>query len=1152
MHSTDDPVLGAFALAHELGRGGQGAVWRGRHVDTGAAVAIKVLIHSRAGEASVRQAFRREVRAAARLDHPNVVMVLDQGDVPEGVLGLPAGSPYLVMELARCSLADLRGPWGWASTRGVLRGVLRGLAHAHARGVLHRDIKPGNILFAELPDTPEDAELGRLADFGLAVDRHAGVASGRRVMAGSPSYMAPEQISGDAAELGVETDLYAVGWVAWELAAGVHPLHALELADVRALKLSGRLPARPDHASVPDGFWDWVMRLLEPDPLLRFPSAAAALGALDALPDDAPEPVVRATMEPSGSSVLLSEPTYSWDPSAGIDLAAPFDPSDASENDDSDGVVAGPTPATVGTWLADDLAGALGSVVEGTPLEDAEIAGTAPMLLPVPAVRPHRPRDLGWPLLGAGLGLFGVRLPRVVGRDTVLDAVWTALHTCSSRRQSRCVMLRGPSGVGCSRLVEELGYQAAATGAAWVWAMSAADGSAALSQMLARFFGTVGMGALDRERRVARRLRHLGVFDPVDRAAVLRLVAGQASMRGALSARDAQAAVAVLARALEQRGLLLVLVDDVLDVDPTALAAVSGLGGRVCLVLSARDDDWVRRDTARVDALSPDVVAVGPLESGELRRSLEQAAGLAPSFAAAVAEESAGRVGLAREVTADLVARRGLVPTAEGLVAAPDVAWSVGDGEATTAFELALDRLASRASLAAAATLGMTVSTADWTKLAGILGLESGALDDWLDAGLVVSSGAGWVRFAHPSLRRRALARVGDNDARAELHGAAATVLAARGAEPEQVASLWLEAGRAGAAWQALGVEAAAAGGGPSELKSLAALAERCGEELGLVEEGLRNHALAVLRGRAAVQDADYATAARLVAGVAARRGTADAVGRGARLVQALVALGVMDLDQLQSVGEALLPSLPAGAPDRVRLLLAMGTGAAFRGAAGQGRPVLEAALESVDQLPDGGVLGGRIRVQLALVEKTAGHVSTALLHNQEAVRVFEALGARRWLAQALNQRGELLRKKGDLDRAAEAYARAEDLASVMGSVHAVVPRINLGLVELARERFATADRVLRLTLQPLRSRAMEAHEYAVRYALLASTAGLGDGVAFDAEVARVVALSDTVRFADADLAACADQAERLWLALGDTARADAAAALAIQQRSDG
>lgn len=160
----------AFELMRPLGRGGMAEVWHAQHSAQKTPVAIKVITARQARQSSHVERFRREVQAVAGLNHPGIVAVFDYGRIPEEAARrhprLVGGSAFLAMELmGGGSLAALPTLSDWADLRALLSNILHALAHAHARGVVHRDLKPGNVLFARGEDGKRTLKL---ADFGIA------------------------------------------------------------------------------------------------------------------------------------------------------------------------------------------------------------------------------------------------------------------------------------------------------------------------------------------------------------------------------------------------------------------------------------------------------------------------------------------------------------------------------------------------------------------------------------------------------------------------------------------------------------------------------------------------------------------------------------------------------------------------------------------------------------------------------------------------------------------------------------------------------------------------------------------------------------------------------------------------------------------------
>ncbi|MEZ4473964.1 MAG: serine/threonine-protein kinase [bacterium] len=264
--------LGLFDLREAVGAGAMARVWRAEHRGLRVPVAVKVLTQAESPDVPIL--FAHEVRAVARLSHPAIIRLHDHGVIPTAVAektGLPDGAPFLIMEwLPGGSLRQRAGAMAWAEVRRTLLVLLDALAHAHARGVIHRDLKPDNVLLAERGPV--------LTDFGVAASLDEAQAS--RLLVGTPNYMAPEQIKGDWHALGPWTDLYAVGCLAWQLATGSAPFAGRGRKEVLRAHLHGDLPAFEPRIEVPAGFEGWVRALLAKHPAARPRFAAQAAAAL--------------------------------------------------------------------------------------------------------------------------------------------------------------------------------------------------------------------------------------------------------------------------------------------------------------------------------------------------------------------------------------------------------------------------------------------------------------------------------------------------------------------------------------------------------------------------------------------------------------------------------------------------------------------------------------------------------------------------------------------------------------------------------------------------------------------------------------------------------------------------------------------------------
>jgi eukaryotic-like serine/threonine-protein kinase len=273
-----ETVGGRYRLGTKLGSGGMGEVFAATDLRLDREVALKLLRADLAEQDGMRERVVAEARLAARLTHPHVVGVLDAGEQD--------GRPFVVMErlsgrTLRDELADR--PLPAERVRDVGLQVLRALAAAHDLGIVHRDVKPGNVL---------DAGVGtwKVADFGIAKWVHADeTLTGTGELLGSPSYLAPERIEG--LQAGPASDLYAVGVLLYEAITGRRPFEGDDPLALATAIREGRYepPGAVRHDADP-GISSVIERAMRRDPADRFGSAeamaAALLGETSGVADD--------------------------------------------------------------------------------------------------------------------------------------------------------------------------------------------------------------------------------------------------------------------------------------------------------------------------------------------------------------------------------------------------------------------------------------------------------------------------------------------------------------------------------------------------------------------------------------------------------------------------------------------------------------------------------------------------------------------------------------------------------------------------------------------------------------------------------------------------------------------------------------------------
>ena len=279
MTSLDDQLIGSFAgnfqIRALIGTGGMARVYSAQHPTLGKNAAIKVLSHELANNHELVQRFLVEAQAVARLNHPNIVEISDFGTLPDG-------RPFYVMEqLSGETLqAYLQrvGPLEVATLAAILEPVLGALEAAHNAGIVHRDLKPDNIFLA----LRGDGYVPKLLDFGIAKMMVTGVNSQTAVgsLLGTPTYMSPEQASGQIHQVSARSDIYAVGVLGYEMLTGKPPFVSPHLGEIILQHLTVEpQPLARFRADVPAVLCAHLHQCLAKDPNAR-PASVGPLRTL--------------------------------------------------------------------------------------------------------------------------------------------------------------------------------------------------------------------------------------------------------------------------------------------------------------------------------------------------------------------------------------------------------------------------------------------------------------------------------------------------------------------------------------------------------------------------------------------------------------------------------------------------------------------------------------------------------------------------------------------------------------------------------------------------------------------------------------------------------------------------------------------------------
>lgn len=288
-------TIGGYEITEEIGRGGMAVVCRAYQPQLERWVAIKIM-QTEADSQEFLARFRREAKAIAALRHPNVLTIYDYGE--------ERGLAYIVMEYVPGGSLKMhltKQPMEWPDAATLTIPVGRALAYAHSQGIIHRDVKPANILLAR-PDWP------LLADFGLVklLDRQRGITQPGTSL-GTPTYFSPEQAAGD--EVDHRSDIYGLALVLYRLLTGKLPFDTTSPIDAMLSRLrDDPMPARKANPSISRKLDGVIMRALAREPKHRYSSMEDMVAALEQLPGSTGRSMAVSSQADAGASTTARLP----------------------------------------------------------------------------------------------------------------------------------------------------------------------------------------------------------------------------------------------------------------------------------------------------------------------------------------------------------------------------------------------------------------------------------------------------------------------------------------------------------------------------------------------------------------------------------------------------------------------------------------------------------------------------------------------------------------------------------------------------------------------------------------------------------------------------------------------------------------------------
>ncbi len=1152
------PKLGPFRLQRPLAKGGMARIFRAIHEQHSQPVAIKIMIGEQARKPRFVESFHAEVRAVARMNHPNIIRVYDYGAISDEVASssehwLSPGCPYMVMELANSTLGRLdHSQLDWSHVHTILVYILDALAHSHARGLIHRDLKPDNILFL----SDERGSRLKLSDFGIAygMDGKRGLLAEDEIITGTPRYMAPEQILGHIRDQGPWTDLYALGCLAYWLVGTGPPFSADSIDEIlRAHLTAPRPPLRP-RIAVPRGFDEWTARLLARKPEQRFQRAADAAAALTEIAGQSP--LEDMTLLTNSGDADSSEMTFFDDPG---------------------------TTCLIPRVITDE------SVPERAPDNGTRAAVDIPKSWRHTIYTDDLPK-----MIGVGQSLFELRELPLLGRHQLRDILWDQLLDACYVRRPHLVLLDGPVGVGKTRLATWLGQHAHEVGAADVlhaWHNPVDSLSDGLPRMFADYLRCTG---LEREKILERVRAFYDTGDGLDADDLHQcLAATELITPGANPDYDERAQTIrfsspeqrwviyrrLLMRIAANRPLVLIFDDvhwanDSLQFIDYLLQQSARTELPLLLVLTARTD--LLDDNRRAGELLTKVLDrpfslthdVEPLPEHTHRELVESLLCLAPRVAEQVARRTRGNPLFAIQLVGDWIQRGLLEVGDDGFELASDETPPLPDDiralliqrlENITGQPLGKAPGPALLSLEFAALLGGDVDHREWRTLCDRAGVQppSGLLESLAHQSLIIRSARGWS-FLHGALREVLLEVADRNDRLPDHHRLCAETLrrlydtslpslAPRLADHLLGAHAWGEA-----------------------LKPLCRAMQFC-EHSGDYETGLEffeRHEKA--RRRLGLSDGDPRTLRAWLGAAELHLSMGDATEAMGKLdhchsrarsgnhgdilgqtfvLQSRAAFLQGRYDDAISLGEQALdsPYVRNDADRTVRALQSMGWAYFRQSKSKQALRVVQRADELLDEM-DNRLDAARALNLLGAIENSLGNFERTRDYFLRARHELQQMGNLNAVATVTNNLGDMCRTLGESERAARYYRESSDLYRRAGTDKQFIAESNLGLLRLEQGSIEEAAPHFRAALDALEHTENASFAISCHIGLAACHAHRGDFDAHDHHLARTRAHLDEVAYYNNEVGFVAQLTGEILEQKGEARRAIKAYSLALEQ----